>query len=488
VKSSSGTGMPMDSDRFSTCVVLVAHVPGTAPASLIDLIRRCGAIVRVIDHPIDFNVRAARDCSVAIVSSDAVTAHPASEVVSRFTANGFTVIGYHAQLDTMTLAERCRLLLAGCRAIVNGRARDAQMVLRAQVLDALQRGLDAHDHEHSLSGVMSGLGIVGRSRKMLDIFRQVRRLSALSDLSVLIHGETGTGKELLARALYALDAKRASGPFVGVNCAAITPPLAESELFGHRRGAFTGAERNRTGLIRAAHGGVLFLDEISEMPAGLQPKLLRVLQEGTVLAVGDEREAPVSVRVIAATNRRLQAMVEEGTFRGDLLHRLNVLSIEIPPLRERRDDIPLLVEHFTRKHHSLGATPVSLASADFVDALSRLELPGNARQLENLVRRAIVHHVGDGPLDLHDLPPAVWRQVAGADTRPDDAIPRKDDAFPQDVLLANGWSLSRSLLFCERSMVKAALDQSRGNHSRAARILGITPRSVYNKVRRHRLD
>ena len=197
---------------------------------------------------------------------------------------------------------------------------------------------------------MKRLGSVGESQAMMAVFHTVLRVSPLSDMPVLITGETGTGKELLAHAIHQLDPKRCHGPFIALNCSALSPGLAESELFGHRRGAFTGADRERKGLIRAAEGGVLFLDEIGELDDALQAKLLRVLQENRVLGIGDDQEVAVNVRIIAATNRNLDAMVQQRTFRADLFHRLNVLAIHIPPLRERPADLKPLIEHFLEKH------------------------------------------------------------------------------------------------------------------------------------------
>jgi two-component system response regulator PilR (NtrC family) len=294
------------------------------------------------------------------------------------------------------------------------------------------------------------------------------------------------------------------GPFVAVNCGAINPGVAESELFGSRRGAYTGAHQDRPGLIRSAEGGVLFLDEIGELPVPLQAKLLRVLQESRVLPVGEEREVPVSVRIIAATNRDLPAMIRQGLFREDLFHRLNVLAMHIPPLRERPADVGPMVEHFLGKHRSLNPTASPSAGPAFVEALTRVALPGNIRQLENLVRHALVNKEDDQPLTLSDLPSDVWRQLAeetpagfggptggvagpGAPAGPpapaDPALP-----FPLvGVLEAHEWNLSRSLRFCERLLLEATLHAARGNQAQAARLLGITPRSVYNKIRKHNL-
>jgi transcriptional regulator with PAS, ATPase and Fis domain len=308
----------------------------------------------------------------------------------------------------------------------------------------------------------------------------------------------------MAHAVHQLDLKRRDGPFVAVNCSAISPSLAESELFGHRRGAFTGADRDRKGLIRSADGGVLFLDEIGELDDALQAKLLRVLQENRVLGVGEDREVSVSVRITAATNRDLYAMVQQGKFRADLFHRLHVLSIHIPPLRERPADLKPLIEHFLQKYQFLKpAEPLSVAP-DFIDALTQLELPGNARQLENLVRWALVNKDDDTSLNLGDLPLEIWQQLSEQGKRPWGQSEAADDeqdtqkstleTLRQDLpasivnlLDLNGWNLSRSLQYCEKLLLEAALHKAHGNQSQTARLLGITPRSVYNKVHKYQL-
>jgi DNA-binding NtrC family response regulator len=418
----------------------------------------------------------------------------ATEVVETLTRSGVPVVGYATDADAWPLARRCRILLAGCRALLDGRSPSFPSALR----QALCRAWDEstrHDRDERLArAIMSAVGAVGESRAIVDLFRQLARISRLSDLSTLITGETGTGKELLARALHAHDAKRRTGPFVALNCGAVTPSLAEAELFGHRRGAFTGADRDRRGLFRAAQGGVLFLDEIGEMAPAIQAKLLRVLQERRVLAVGEDAEVPVNVRVIAATNADLRQRVTDGRFRADLFHRLNVLSLHIPPLRERRDDIAPLVAHFGRRHRELSGGAEPEFRSDFIEAIGRLELAGNARQVENLVRGALVHNDGAGPIGLDDLPSEVWRQLAHEDASAGAAtgehIAPAAPGLPADpgaILAMHAWSLPRSLAACERELVAAALRAAEGNQSRAARLLGITPRSVYNKIRRHNI-
>ena len=337
------------------------------------------------------------------------------------------------------------------------------------------------------------------------VFRSLIRIAAFSNLPTLLTGETGTGKERLAQALHALDPQRSKGPFVALNCAALAPPtLAESELFGHRRGAFTGAERDRPGLIRAAHRGVLFLDEIGELNLALQAKLLRVLQENRVLSVGEEHEVTVSVRLVAATNRDLRKMVEAQTFRADLFHRLNVLTIQIPPLRERPADVGPLVECFLAKHAALRPGCHANAGADFVEALCHASLPGNVRQLENLVCQALVNQETDTPLHLSDLPVEFWEQlstgrnlettsrtseavqppVTGAGTLPPASL--RDEPWT-GLLDQHSGNLTLCLEACERALLAEAWERARRNQSQTARLLGITTRSVYNKLRKHRL-
>jgi len=220
---------------------------------------------------------------------------------------------------------------------------------------------------------------------VLDVVKKV----AKSNTTVLIRGETGTGKEVIARLIHGASGRR-SGPFVAVNVAAIPESLAEAELFGHVRGAFTGADRARTGRMVAAHGGTLFLDEIGEMPRSLQAKLLRALQDREVTPVGGGSPIPVDVRVVAATHRDLDAMIEDGRFREDLFYRLDVVSIEIPPLRARREDIPALAEHFRREVNAREGRSVPGFALDVMQRLSNYDWPGNVRELENFVERAVV--------------------------------------------------------------------------------------------------
>jgi transcriptional regulator with GAF, ATPase, and Fis domain len=428
----------------------------------------------------------------------------ALEHIRSLKRQGCSVLGYEDGARSWPLRIRCQVLLAGASWVLDSTQAEFVQELHRLLVQHLQAEDARQDEEHRVKHVMQALGSVGESQAMMAVFRTVLRVSTLSDLPVLLTGETGTGKELLAHAIHQLDRKRCHGPFVAINCSAISPGLAESELFGHRRGAFTGADRDRKGLIRAAEGGVLFLDEIGEMDAALQAKLLRVLQEHRVLGVGDDHEVAVSVRIIAATNRNLDAMAQQRTFRADLLHRLHVLAIHIPPLRERPADIKPLIEHFLEKYQGLRPACALSADPEFVEALTQLQLPGNARELENLVRWALVNKDDEAPLTLRDLPLDIWQQLAELERDPwsqsapaDREQTRQTPAphvSPQELptsmvhlLDSNGWNLARALQDCERLFLEAALHQAHGNQSHVARLLGITPRSVYNKVHKHHL-
>jgi two-component system response regulator PilR (NtrC family) len=307
--------------------------------------------------------------------------------------------------------------------------------------------------------------LLGKSRGMHKVFETIGKIHS-ARTSVLISGESGTGKELVARALHT-EGARAKEPFVAVNCGAIPEELMESELFGHKKGAFTGAIADAAGLFQQADGGSLFLDEIGELSLGLQVKLLRALQERKVKPVGATDELEVDVRVIAATNRDLEAEVARGAFRADLYYRLNVIEIRIPPLRQRREDIPLLAEHFLRRFAAEHGRVIKLSQ----DALRKLEgydFPGNVRELENLIERAVALSSSDvlGPGDLPELKP------------PRAAAPEVPAEFPPE-----GVDLERLVSDFERSWVTRALEQTGGVRKRAAALLGISFRSL-----RYRLD
>ena len=440
------------------------------------------------DGPID---RVAELASCVVVAVDPAFDDPGLRAsAARLRARRIPVIPYGAGATSWTLDERIRVLVAVGRLPIDSGADAFHQTLTAAVTEAVATASRLRDERQRVFSAMDQLNVVGRSDLLVDVFRWVLRVSVLSDVPALISGATGTGKELVARSIHSLDPKRSRGPFVPINCAAIAPPLAEAELFGHRRGAFTGADRDRPGLFRAADGGVLFLDEIGELDAAIQAKLLRTLQDGRVLGVGADRESAVSVRVVAATNRDVADMVRDGTFRADLYHRLNAVSIRIAPLVERSDDVAPLVEHFLARYRSeLGIGAIG-ADQDFVDGLIRSGLPGNVRQLDNMVRRALVERDTVGILSLQDLPPELWTPpsfAAGDGSRPLAASASLSGPTVDAVAATAEWNLARAMKECEALVVSAALTRTGGSQTRAARLLGITPRSMYNKTRRHHL-
>ncbi|SEL88589.1 MULTISPECIES: sigma-54-dependent transcriptional regulator [Stigmatella] len=295
--------------------------------------------------------------------------------------------------------------------------------------------------------------LVGRSPALLEVYKQVAR-AATSNVPVLITGETGTGKEMVARSLHKRS-PRASGPFIPVDCGAIAESLMESELFGHSRGAFTGATGARRGLFEEASGGTLFLDEIGDVGLKVQSQLLRVLQEGEIRRVGESAPVKVDVRVVAATNKELQARVAEGLFREDLLYRLDVVHLRLPPLRERREDITAMVEHFAALHARGGVRPVVTPEA--VARLTAYEWPGNVRQLENVVARALALNV-TGVLGPQDFP------------EPIGDAPKKLTGLAEDM---------PSLAELSRRYAAQVLQHVGGNKSEAARLLGVDRKTLY---------
>jgi DNA-binding NtrC family response regulator len=342
------------------------------------------------------------------------------------------------------------------------------------ILGLAERALEKRALEREVEGLRSVLaprhldaagafeGIVGRHPEMVRIYELVTRL-ARTPTTVLITGESGTGKELVARALHR-QSDRAARPFVAVNVAAIPDTLIESELFGHEKGAFTGAHARRLGRFELAHGGTLFLDEIGSLRLELQTKLLRALQEREIERVGGGRPVAVDVRVLAATNVNLRQAVRERAFREDLFYRLNVVPVHVPPLRERREDIPVLVDHFVRKLARACGRDVRGVSAGALDALVRYDWPGNVRELENALHRAVV--LARGPvIQLDDVPLDV-------------AIPETARHLPEDAVLPLRDACDRF----ERQYVLRVLERAGWNVSRAARILGVHRNTILAKL------
>ena len=313
-----------------------------------------------------------------------------------------------------------------------------------------------------ISLVRDTLPVVGEAPSTLKAMELVRNV-APTDSTVLLRGESGTGKDLFARTIHALS-RRAGGPWVKVNCGALPEALLESELFGHERGAFTGAVRQKAGRFEDAHGGTIFLDEIGEMPMSLQVKLLQVIEEKTFTRVGGNQPITVDARIIAATNRPLEEMVRERTFREDLFFRLNVFPIVLPPLRERPGDVPRLAEHVLRRH---GASPDKL-TPEASRALGGYAFPGNVRELEHTLERALIL-AGPDPIDTEHLTFARPDAVATHSWIP---------AIPEEGL---------SLEALERELIVQALERARGNKSLAARLLGLTRRTLYSRMEKHGL-
>ena len=323
-----------------------------------------------------------------------------------------------------------------------------------------------------LSSDDRGKTIVGRSRAMAEVLALIDKV-ADTPSTVLIEGESGTGKELVARAIH-WRGERRKGPFVAVNCAAIPESLIESELFGHAAGAFTGAHRARAGLFETAHRGTLLLDEVGELPLSTQAKLLRVLQEKAVRRVGEGRERPVDVRILAATNRSLEQAVAEGRFREDLYYRLHVFRIVVPPLRERREDIPLLARAFLLKHAEVLGKRIEGFTDEALEALERHDYKGNVRELENYVERAVT--LASGPrIGLEQLPSTLRRRgVAGATVKP--------------VTCRGGIDLEAYLEKVERELILDALEVAGGVKTKAAQLLGISFRSLRYRLKKLGLE
>ncbi len=332
--------------------------------------------------------------------------------------------------------------------------------------------------------LLDSVGIMAVSPAMHELIVQVYRGAQVSDATVLIHGESGTGKQLLAEAIHQLDPKRGKHIFIPVNCAAITGSLAESELFGHTKGAFSGATDARLGYFRTANKGTIFLDEISELPLYLQPKLLRVLQERRVLPVGADKEETIDVRVIAATNVSLQEKVARGEFRLDLYQRLNVIHLVVPPLRQRVEDIPLLVTHFVEKYQHYCAEPIRHIDPLVFELLKRKAGTGNVRELENIVRQALVFKAEGDRLDLSDLPRYLFD---AADIKPaSEMIPSEIADNLVALIRAKRLTLKQAVEAFEKTLIQqAAKACPEMSKVELAKTLGLPRRTLYYKLDAH---
>ncbi len=339
---------------------------------------------------------------------------------------------------------------------------DLRIIIR-NALEARKLRRDNFDLLRRISAQHRFGEIIGKSPQMADVFNLISRI-APSKANVLVIGESGTGKELVARAIHNRS-PRADKPFITVNCSAIPETLLESELFGHVKGSFTGAVANKVGLVEAAHTGTLFLDEVGDISLPIQAKLLRFLQEREYRRVGGTDDKKIDVRVIAATNKKLEKEMEEGNFREDLYYRLNVIKILLPPLREREEDIPLLLDHFLKKFCTEQGKVIKKISSLALRVLCNYHYPGNVRELENVLERCVTLEQSD-QLTAENLPPKLIESVGNAPT------PLQENLPP------DGIDLNRTLERVERDLIDKALEVTGGNRSRAARLLGISFRSL----------
>ncbi|MGE3522915.1 MAG: sigma-54-dependent transcriptional regulator [Candidatus Dadabacteria bacterium] len=362
-----------------------------------------------------------------------------------------------------TIENSIEAIQAGAADYINKPINSEELMLRMRMAEERQKLKARNDYLERELGMAGDTGeLIYKSARMAEVMELSRKASQFRT-TVLITGESGTGKELVAKAIHA-GGPRKDAPFIAVNCAAIPETLIESELFGYSKGAFTGAENARRGLIEEANGGTLFLDEIGELPMLLQPKLLRVLQEGEIRRLGDTKILKVDVRVIGATSCDLERDVADGRFRNDLYYRLNVFPVRVPPLRERKEDIPALVAHFIAKYGRHVNRRVSGAAPEVISELSSYDWPGNVRELENVVERAII---------LSDSEYITRIDKLAAGSGPGAAI--------KDWMGRLSFNEARQEI--ERAYIERALAETGGNRTRAAKVLGISRRSLLYKLK-----
>jgi len=446
------------------------------------------------------------------VGYDVTSVKDGEEAVRVFEAQPFDLVFLDVRmpgLDGLTALERIRDLRPDVYVIVMTAHGSMDTAIKAmqrgaydylnkpfdldEVLLLSERALAASRLTQEVARLRTGLAevrefsaLIGRHPRMQDVYKTIGRIAG-TDVTVLLRGESGTGKELVARAIHHYS-RRSGRPFVAVSCAAIPGTLLESEMFGHERGAFTDAKERRLGKFELAHGGTLYLDEIGDMPVDLQTKLLRALQERTIERVGGHESIAIDVRVLAATNRDLEALMKEGGFREDLYYRLNVVTVNLPPLRERRRDIPLLVEHFLAKHvEELGERGVA---PEALDRLVGYDWPGNVRELENVVQRAMVMATAGVILPEHlPIGPVSAAASVAVDATLEEIIERKLMECVRGLRersSANLYDLVVGLV--EKPLLRAVLRETSGNQVRAAQILGINRNTLRKKLTEHGID
>ncbi len=387
--------------------------------------------------------------------------------------------------EKLTLTESCQAVTAGIAGFIDEDDSDFENRLIERTQVAIERhatSTNSLQRSGRLKPAQEKM-IVGQSEKLTKVLSQAYRASNVSDVPVLIIGESGTGKQRMAEYVHAHDDKRSEKPFVSVNCAAITGSLAESELFGHEKGAFTGATDSRPGYFRAANGGTILLDEIGELDLSLQPKILRVLQESLVRPVGSDKEYKIDVRVVAATNLDLEELVKAGKFRLDLYQRLKVIHLNIPPLRERIEDIPDLFQNFLDKYSSYYPEGITSVAPEVYDVVARNIGSGNIRELENLVRQILVFKQHGRQIELIDLPQEFLGQMEEVNEL---AVEVHVPDATIDALDRGKWMLNEAIESYEKKLLDRLVTRNM-NQSELARKLGITRRTLYNKLQKYNI-
>lgn len=448
------------------------------------------SVLIVDDEP---NIRSGLAKGLASEADRVETAGRADEALTKFTQSAYHLVIADVRLggpfDGIELVRRIRHTHPETAVIVitaHGTVETAVDAMRAGAFDFISKPLDlnlvrqqvrkAREHyalrveNQQLRSRLADAGqisnILGTCAAMQDVFHQIRQVAG-TEATVMIQGESGTGKELIARAVHDLS-PRNNGPFVAVNLGAMPEALLESELFGHEKGSFSGASRRKPGCFEQADNGTLFLDEVTEMSAKSQVDLLRVLESGQYIRVGGEDLLTANVRIVSATNKSVRELIEDGSFREDLFYRLNVIPIEVPSLRQRREDIPLLVEHFLKHFCDRHGRPMKQIATEAMQRLVAAAWPGNVRQLRNVVERMVVTHTDDVIHD-HQLPQELQRQTSS--TTP----------------AATACTLAEAVERCERDTISAALDACECHRENTAKRLGVSVRTLHYKMSRYGL-